>query len=210
MNKIYLVRHGETCWNVEGRIQGQTQTELNQTGKEQAHWLAEYFKSKAIGGIICSKLNRSLKTAMQINKYHQLSLEVRPEINECNWGKYEGFTRFELQDKFPDEYKSREKNIWFFRPEGGESYADLYHRLIPTAKELSSRSVNENLIVVGHAMINKVLLGMFLDLPPQEITSLSHPHNIIYLIYQSNSRWQIRFIDDNGDFYIGYVKAKEI
>jgi len=210
MNKIYLVRHGETYWNVEGRIQGQTQTELTHKGKEQAHWLAEYFKSKAIQSIICSNLARSLKTAEQINKYHRLSLEVNSDINECNWGKWEGLTHFELLYKFPDEYKSREKNIWFFRPENGESYDDLYHRLILTATELANRSVNENLIVVGHAMVNKVLLGIFLDLLPQKTIALYHPNNIIYLIWQLNSLWNTGYIDHNGVFYKGYIKSKEI
>lgn len=63
MNKIYLARHGETYWNVEGRIQGQTQTYLTQKGIEQSKWLAEYFRSKTIDRIFCSELVRSQKTA---------------------------------------------------------------------------------------------------------------------------------------------------
>lgn len=210
MNRIYLTRHGETYWNVENRIQGQKQTELTSKGVEQINLLAEYFKSKAIHNIICSELSRSRKTAEKINKYHNLPLEVNSNINECNWGKWEGLTHVELRDEFPDEYKSREKDLWFFRPEKGENYDDLFKRLYPTATEFANRIVNENLVVVGHAMVNKVLLGIFLDLPPEQIMTINHPNDIIYLIWRHNSSWKVGYTDYNGEFNNGHLRSKTI
>jgi broad specificity phosphatase PhoE len=207
---IYLARHGETYWNKEGRIQGHTEAELTPRGINQINWLGKYFKSKGIQSIICSELGRSQKTAELINRYHHLPLEINPNINECNWGKWEGLTYSEIKDKFPDEYKSRETDMWYFRPYSGESYDDLCHRLKPTATEFVSRAGAESLIVVGHAMINKILIGIFLDLRAEEIMTISHPHNIIYLIRPHDSSQKSCYVNHSGSLNNGYIKSKKI
>lgn len=208
---IYLVRHGETYWNVEGRIQGQTQTDLTQKGIEQSKWLAEYFRSKMIDRIICSKLVRSQKTAEQINTHHNLQLEINPKINECNWGKWEGLTHAEVKERYPDEYSYSRENIWYFRPQNGESYDDLFDRLYPIVSEFAAIAVTENLLIVSHAMVNKVLLGIFLDLPMEEIVKIAHPNDTIYFISRSSDEWIVKHIHpENSCFVEGYLKSKEI
>ncbi len=207
---IYLVRHGETYWNAEGRIQGQTQTDLTPKGIEQSKWLAEYFRSKTIDRIVCSKLVRSQKTAEQINKHHNLELEIYPTINECSWGKWEGLTHAEVNEKYPDEYKSRKEDIWYFHPEKGESYDDLFDRLYPIASEFAAIAINEDLIIVAHAMVNKVLLGIFLDLSAEEIVKISHPNDVVYLISQNRDTWNVKHINPNGDVLEVYLKSIEI
>ncbi|UCE06774.1 MAG: histidine phosphatase family protein [bacterium] len=211
MGMIYLVRHGETYWNVEGRIQGQTQTDLTPKGIEQSEWLAECLKSKTIDRIICSELIRSQKTAKQINIHHNLQLEINPKINECSWGKWEGLTHIEVKQKYPDEYKSRKENIWYFSPKNGESYDDLYDRLYPVAFEFAAMAIAENLIIVSHAMVNKVLLGIFLDLPVEEIIKIAHPNDVVYLISRSSDQWIVKHTHLEGSSVVkGYLKFIEI
>lgn len=211
MNKIYLARHGETYWNAEGRIQGQTQTDLTQKGIEQSKWLAEYFRSKMIDRIFCSELVRSQKTAEQINTHHNLQLEINPEINECSWGKWEGLTHAEVRERFPDEYNSRKENIWYFRPQFGESYDDLFDRLYPVVFEFAAMAIAENLLIVSHAMVNKVLLGILLDLPMEEIVKIDHPNDTVYLISRSSDEWIVKHTHPGSSSVVkGYLKSIEI
>jgi broad specificity phosphatase PhoE len=211
MGMIYLVRHGETYWNAEGRIQGQKQTDLTPKGIEQSKWLAEYFKSKKIDRIVCSGLIRSQKTAAQVNVYYNLQLEINPKINECSWGKWEGLTHAEVRERFPDEYNSRKENIWYFRPQYGESYDDLFDRLYPVASEFATMAVTENLLVIAHAMVNKVLLGIFLDLPVEEIVKITHPNDTVYLISRNSDEWIVKHTHPKSSCFVeGYLKSKEI
>jgi broad specificity phosphatase PhoE len=211
MGMIYLVRHGETYWNAEGRIQGQKQTDLTPKGIEQSKWLADYFKYKAIDRIVCSGLVRSQKTAKQINTYHNLQLDINPKINECSWGKWEGLTHAEVRERYPDEYNSRKEDIWYFCPQNGESYDDLFDRLYPVASEFATMAVTENLLVVSHAMVNKVLLGIFLDLPAEEIVKIAYPNDTVYLISRCSNEWTVKHIHtESNDVVEGYLKSIEI
>ena len=89
---LFLIRHGETTWNKEGRIQGTSDIELSEAGIEQARRLALSLKDSDIGVIHASPLKRAYKTAEIINSFHGGTIEVHPELMEMDQGDFEGLS----------------------------------------------------------------------------------------------------------------------
>ena len=94
--QLILVRHGETLWNKEGRVQGISDVELSDVGRDQAERLAYALKDHAIAAIHASPLKRAYQTAAALNQYHHLDIQVHPGLMEMDQGDFEGLTFKEL------------------------------------------------------------------------------------------------------------------
>src|SRR5699024_1699040 len=112
MTKIYLVRHGETDWNIKGIIQGQTNIPLNKTGEIQARECEEYLKNKHMDVIIVSTLMRAKKTTQLINHTLNLQISYEDRLKDRYFGIAEGKSKVELIKKFPQQiYPSQEPRL---------------------------------------------------------------------------------------------------
>lgn len=101
--------------------------------------------------------------------------------------------------------------MWYFRPQNGESYDDLFDRLYPVAAEFAAMVISENLLIVSHAMVNKVLLGIFLDLPAKEIVKIAHPNDTVYLISRNSNEWIVKHTHPESSSVVeGCLKSIEI
>ena len=112
MIRIYLIRHGETAGNKEGRFRGRTDFPLNERGLEQAESLAAELQDIPFSNIFCSPLIRATKTAEIINRFHGCSIQICEEINNAFLGNWEGKLKTEVKNKFPNLYQ-----IWLENPE---------------------------------------------------------------------------------------------
>ncbi len=161
---LYLVRHGETDWNRDGRFQGQSDVPLNRTGIEQARQcgrrLAALIAANAYPpgqpALICSPLRRARQTADEIATI----LAPRPVIpktdaalTEIAFGQWEGLTTHEVKTAFPDDRKSRKRDRWNFVPPGGESFASR----APVLRNLLA-DIDRPTILVCHAGVIKICL----------------------------------------------------
>lgn len=107
---ICLVRHGETDWNLDGRIQGKTDIPLNKTGEMQAEECGEFLKDQKFDVVVASPLQRARKTADIINRHHGLPIVERDEFKERSFGKAEGLREEERKNYYPDgEYPGQEE-----------------------------------------------------------------------------------------------------
>ncbi|MDF2881781.1 MAG: histidine phosphatase family protein [Clostridiaceae bacterium] len=169
--KLFLIRHGQTDWNIQGKIQGSHDTELNQTGIEQAELLSKkvvelnYKFSK----IYTSQQKRAMKTA-QI-----LSCTVKEDcipiigLQEVNYGEWEGLCWREIQDKFPEEYQQWYNHRRYTRPPKGESYDDMLKRVLTVLHKI----VNENssdVAIVTHGAVIMSLQCYLTNTPFDEMT----------------------------------------
>ncbi len=161
MTRILFVRHGETDWNKEHRIQGQTDTKLTEEGKKQAKRIAERLKDEKIDAIYTSTLSRAIDTAKKINKYHNLKIEKCKEFNELSFGMYEGMKWDEVKEKHPKVFEEREKNKYEFKPEKGESFKELWQRFHKKLLEIEKKHPNENVLIVAHGGAK---IGMMINL----------------------------------------------
>jgi 2,3-bisphosphoglycerate-dependent phosphoglycerate mutase len=160
--RLFIVRHGQTSWNVLGRAQGHTDIGLNETGRDQANQLAKQFTDTGIGELLCSDLSRAIDTARPISEASGVPLSIRKELRERKFGEWEGKS-FAAYSQWVEEVARAENlPITQIRPKGGESFQDVWRRLDPIVAEIDSTS--QNLAVVSHGgtcsmLLAKLLLG---------------------------------------------------
>ena len=173
MNDWYLVRHGETQWNAERRVQGHTDVSLHDVGREQAALTGQRLADTRFGAVYASDLIRARETAQIITAAsntgpHEIVLDER--LREVSFGKLEGKTWTEMDDEI--RAVQNERNL-DFAPEGGESYRQMLDRLGGFAEMLRERHPNDDVLVVGHGAAFRALAVRMLDLPDETFWSLS-------------------------------------
>ena len=107
MTEIILARHGQTAWNIGEVFRGQTDIPLDETGEKQAQLLAEYLSSRKIEAVYSSPLQRALKTAQAIARYHQFEVQVTQGLNDLSFGEWEGMPHEEVREKYRELYPTR-------------------------------------------------------------------------------------------------------
>ena len=167
MGTLLIVRHGETEWNAEGRIQGHTDIGLSENGAQQARSLGQRLADRQIAVAYSSDLKRTSETARLALGHRNVVLNETPRLREYHKGIFEGMTLTEIQTQFPDEYpKYLEKDL-SYAPEGGETTRDVSTRMASIFQEIKAKHLDETVLVVSHggalraAMVS--LLGMPLE-----------------------------------------------
>ncbi len=181
---IYLVRHGETIWNLEGRRQGHGDSPLTTLGIDQAEaigkrLLLELRNSGAVR-IICSPLERAKTTASIIAKHIRMEendLFIEPLLIEQNVGCWEGLTNNQIDEIYPRARKCRRRNRWDYIIRGGESYEAVYERSVAW---LTSLPEDCTVVAVAHEIISRMIRGAYCQLAPSNTFELRHPHNVLY------------------------------
>ena len=167
MGKLYIVRHGETVWNREGRIQGHTDVGLSERGRQQARLLARRLNSVPLDAAYASDLSRASDTAAAILQDRDVPFYPTPRLREYHKGAFEGLTEAELRTRYPAEYPGYIAKDLDYAPEGGESTRGVSARMTGIIGEIKERHLSDSVLVVGHggslraAMM--ALLGMTMD-----------------------------------------------
>lgn len=173
MTTIILVRHGQTEWNRFERFRGRADIPLDQTGLEQAaatgRRIASEWKPAAV---YSSPLSRSVRTAESIAFQHGLPVQVEPGLVDIDYGEWQGLTSDEARQRWPQEISA-----WYNQPElafipGGETLDQLRARLMRTLDELLLRHPDATIVLVGHTVINRVILLAVLGLGNQRFWRL--------------------------------------
>lgn len=154
--KLILVRHGETVWNLEQRVQGVSDIELSERGREQAKILGRCLQNEAIERIVSSPLKRAYQTARAIGRFHAVDIEIDEDLRELDQGVFEGLTFREMRKRYAS-FLSR----WVVDPgplviPGGESLVDLQQRAWPAIEQIIA--VSRNTLVVSHNFTIAVIL----------------------------------------------------
>lgn len=149
--KIYLIRHGQTDWNIAGMIQGSHDIPLNETGRIQARKLAEAMDQRPITKIFSSPLIRAAETAQMIAKRQKVELcSIKPLV-EVEFGKWEGLTWAEIENQFPEELKRWTMNPQEVSPPGGETLTSIRNRCVEAWKIIREiTGGNEDVAIVSH------------------------------------------------------------
>jgi probable phosphoglycerate mutase len=167
--RILAIRHGETAWNVDTRIQGQLDIPLNDTGHWQAERAAEALVGEDIAVLYSSDLVRAAATANAISRRIGLSVVHDAGLRERNFGLFQGRTVAEIEAIHPElvkRWKSREPD---FEPEGAESLRTFYARSIDTAHRLAAAHPGQTVVLVAHGgvldCLYRAACGMPIEAP---------------------------------------------
>jgi broad specificity phosphatase PhoE len=189
MPVLYLIRHGETDFNVSRRLQGQYDTALNARGRQQATdcgaVLGDLFaRERRLAGdfaYVSSPLKRARETMELVRTGLGLDpggYTVDARLMEISYGEWEGLTLPEVQAREPGVLARRERDKWDFRPAGGESYRDVARRVGEWYA-----SVTRDTVVTAHGGVGRALMANFHILPEEEATHADVLHGVVYVFH---------------------------
>lgn len=161
---VLLIRHGETEWNRDQRVQGHYDVPLSERGVRQAERLAEWLAEEALGAVYSSDLQRARITA-EILAGDQIPVRLEPRLREARFGLFEGLTSAEIQAAYPEAYLAWRHDAIRHRPPGGETLEDLQERCMEALAEHLPEHPGQTVAVVAHGGPVRVMVCGLLDLP---------------------------------------------
>jgi broad specificity phosphatase PhoE len=188
---LYLVRHGETDWNREARYQGQRDIALNETGRAQALRNGEILRAAGVevstADFVSSPLSRARET-MRILRA-EMGLEpdtyrINPAIKELNYGHWEGQLATDLPERDPAGVAAKAADPFGWRPDGGESYADLSLRIADWMQ-----TIDRTTVAVTHGGVSRVARGLVLGLDTHTVPTLAVPQDQVLVLTAGAMRW---------------------
>ncbi len=148
--RVLAIRHGETAWNVEGRIQGQLDVPLNDTGRWQVHRLALAIADEGIHAVYSSDLLRAWETAQSVARGCDRPIVTDVGLRERGFGVFEGLSYAEINQRWPEQAARWRKRDPDFAPEGGESLRQFFERSVGTVTRLAALHPGETIAIVSH------------------------------------------------------------
>lgn len=155
---MVLWRHGQTAWNLEGRVQGSTDVPLDDVGQSQATRAANLLSGLRPAAIVSSDLSRAWSTAEPLAAITGLALRADPRLRERFQGEWEGLSDTDLRERYP-----RELARW--DPPGAETYQAVAARVVPAVREAAEAVESGVLVVVSHGGAIRAGIAVLLGLP---------------------------------------------
>lgn len=191
---IYVVRHGQTDWNVEHRLQGQADTDLNDTGRRQASengrkLAALIGDAKASFDYVSSPMLRTRETMELLRSamgQDPAGYRTDDRLVELNFGNWQGFTYPELETRYPGASRARGKDKWDFTPpgSGAESYQKLLSRVQPVFQ-----AMERDTVCVTHGGVIRCLFRMIAGASKDEAASLEIPQDRVLRVQGRRLEW---------------------
>ena len=153
-----LVRHAETFWNREKRIQGQSDSALTAKGKKDADNWGRQLNRYAWNCILISDAGRAVETASRINNHLQAPVERDPRLREQNWGRWTGCLIAQVEKEASQELPARQMRGWKFCPPGGEDRLSVWQRSHQALTEAARRRRGDTILIVTHEGVIKSLI----------------------------------------------------
>ncbi len=192
---IYLARHGAIQSPVDPkRFIGQLDLPLTGEGFQQAERLAEALRDMPLSAVFCSDLKRSVETAQIIAKPHHISCIPRRDLREISLGRWEGLSFDEVRRRHPEEFHARGQDIVHFRPPEGESFLDCTLRVITAFYEILA-STPGNVLIVGHAGVNRIILSHALGRSLEDLFGIDQEYGCLNVVFHRHSALEVKLLN---------------
>jgi len=197
--RLILVRHGETAWNKDEVFRGRFDVELNERGLEQARLTARALGALELAAVYSSPLSRAYETARQIAGRHELPVAVEPALTDIDYGILQGLSHQQVMSQYPEFYR-----LWVTAPhkvrfEEGENLDEVRTRALKAFERISGRHRGQNVVVVSHRAVNKVLLCALLGLDNSHFWSLRQDTCAINVVEADDQQgYIIRHLNDTS------------
>lgn len=209
--KIYLVRHGETEWNKEYRLQGQADTRLNDYGRELAVITAEALKDIPFDVIYHSPLCRAEETAVILKSDRDIDIIPDERIKEMSFGIAEGCHIGAIKNN-PDDpmYNFLKHPGKYIPPENGESFKEVYARSADFIREviLPLEGICENVLIVAHGAVNRTILNSVADIPVSDFWNIRLKNCAVSIMDLTNG--QLTIEQEGAIYYQTEERPKDI
>lgn len=171
MTFLYITRHGETKWNLEGRFQGQQNSELTERGYRQANNLGQVIDEENIDLIISSPLRRARETAKAACGSRRIPIIILDSLKELSLGEWEGQKLSDLKHREAEQYHLFWNDPLRYEPRGGESFQAMIQRADQALTEILKLAEGKRVLVVTHGMTLMAILHHVTGKPFNEIIS---------------------------------------
>lgn len=168
MTELILIRHGETLWNQEGRMQGQRDSPLTELGERQARQLGLRLRDVSFDALYSSDLGRAYRTALTVSEAtgHAVSVDIR--LRERNFGIFEGLTNADIKARYPDDHvRFASRDPHYVMP-GGESALGFQQRCVRCLAEIAEKHRGASAVVVTHGLVLDSLYRTALGMPIEQ------------------------------------------
>lgn len=192
--QIFLLRHGETRWNREGRCQGSSDIELNEAGQRQAGEVAAHLSRRRIDAVYSSDLSRARQTAEIVGGPHDVAVTIEPDLRELDHGEMEGLTYVEVRERFAELIERwRSEPVAVLLP-GGERLIDVDRRVWAALNRIVEDHDDEDaILVVSHSFpIQSVLCRISGTSLNQYRTFHLNPCDLSHVSFTRSNGWEIR------------------
>ncbi len=174
VSKVLFIRHGQTDFNRQRRLQGALPVPINDCGIKQSSALARYLKSQPIDALFTSPRRRALETAHIVADSIQIPLQSDERLAEIAFGVFEGCTFAEVAERFPDAFRKWESGYRRYRVPGGESRHDVQQRMEAAWHDITRADRHVTVAIIGHSSAMMIMLAsMFAILPDKRIRNTS-------------------------------------
>ncbi|MBF0528306.1 MAG: histidine phosphatase family protein [Deltaproteobacteria bacterium] len=180
--RLYLVRHGQVIGHDEFRYNGQTDVDLTPLGKAQLEAMAEDLSQNNLSAIYCSDLKRTIYGAHLLARAKGLEHRVESEFKELCFGEWEGLSPSEIEERYPGELTARFRNIVDHQIPGGETIRDLWQRVGRRLRRLLADHIGENVALIAHSGVNRVILSQALGADIELIRRLDQNYGCLNII----------------------------
>lgn len=161
MLKLYVVRHGQTEFNLENRMQGRIDSPLTQKGRADAEALGRYLSNIDFDLVLASPSKRAQITAELICKDRDINVQVEKDIREINMGSWEGRTKEEIMKAFPEVGDIFYNKPHLYKALEGDSYYDVQDRAVSAVKRLAEQYKAGNILMVTHTVVIRAIIACF-------------------------------------------------
>jgi probable phosphoglycerate mutase len=196
MGLIWLLRHAETTHTASGCYCGLCAAHLTPRGEAQAAALARTMAAHPLAAVYASALERAQATAAPLAAALGLTPVVVPALNELNYGAWEGLTRAEVAARDGAHFARWQADPAAVAPPGGETLRALAERVRPAFDAIAADHAGEEVAIIGHKCVNRVLLCLLLDLPPAHYLRIAQDPGAINRIIVEPHRTVIAAIND--------------
>ena len=188
--RVYLIRHGEVEGAGVRRYNGHTDVSLTERGRSQYLGLRERFREARITACYTSDLSRCVWGAETLGAHLGVQPVRHPELREMCMGEWEGKSWSELMEQHPDQWRERLADLVNYRVPGGENLIDVHGRVKPTIDAIVERHRGEEVLVVAHGGVNRVILLDAIGAPLSSLFAIEQSYccmNIIDYFADGNS-----------------------
>ncbi len=190
---VYAVRHGETLWNTQGRLQGHQNSALSPRGEAQAQALGRALQGQRFDALYCSDLGRAKQTAALISAHVEAPpVQTLPELRERSYGALEGLTWDEVEARFPDVPVALIRGGPDTVPPGGEALEDFVERGHGALTQLARKHPGEKLLIVSHGGVLATFLRRVLGVPQTAAHTFQTRNCALNIFGYQDDRWLLK------------------
>lgn len=188
---VFFVRHGQTVYNMQKRLQGWKDSPLSEEGTGHSQMMGKALQDQSFTHVWVSPLGRAIQTANIMQEYIGFEYDTTDDLREVSFGDWEGLTLPEINEQYPGMWDERQNDKWNYIPPGGESNHFAQARAQRMKDRIEACEAGSRILIIAHFAINRLVVSQLMDMQPDDVMRMNVPHGILYRLQQHGCGWEV-------------------